>query len=323
MLIRTVVAIGGSGFIGRHVAARLAAREIFVRVPTRNRERAKRDMILLPTVDLVQADVHDDAVLKRLMTAADAVINLVGILHEERRRETFAQAHIALPRRIVEACRDARVKRLVHVSALGADATGPSAYQRTKGEGETLVRAAHGPELEVTIVRPSVVFGPGDRFLNLLVRLARILPVMAVAAPHARFQPVYVEDVARAIDACLEDPRTYDRTYDLCGPNVYTLRQLVAFACDSAGLKRPVIGLGTTLSQLQAWVLEHLPGRLMTRDNLASMRVDNVCGCPFPDVFGFAPTALEAVAPTFLGRSTRAARMDQFRVRAGRTTTES
>jgi uncharacterized protein YbjT (DUF2867 family) len=316
MQVRNVCVIGGSGFLGRHVVHRLAAEEIFVRVPTRRRERAKQ-LILLPTVDVVTADVHDLRVLERLVGPVDAVINLVGILHEAR-GETFERNHVELPRKIVAACRETGVKRLVHVSALRAALDAPSAYLRSKAEGEGQIRAAQAVGIETTIVRPAVIFGREDRFLNLFAQVARLLPVIALASPNARFQPIFVEDVARALTACLPDAHAFGHTYDLCGPKVYTLRQLVDYVCHTLGVQRPIIELSESLSLLQAALLERLPGRLMTRDNVYSMRVDNVCGSAFPELFGFSPTPLEAVVPEYLEGVTPRTRYHWFRYRARR-----
>src|SRR5581483_9697633 len=168
MRVDKVLVLGGSGFIGRHFVAQLARREIRVTVPSRRRERAKH-LILLPTVDVVQADIFEPAGLERLLRGQDAVVNLVGILHGN-----FARAHAELPQALVAACRAAGVKRLLHMSALGADVNGPSEYQRTKGMGERAVLEAK--DLEVTVFRPSVVFGPEDRFLNTFATMARFMP---------------------------------------------------------------------------------------------------------------------------------------------------
>ena len=312
MLIRNVLVIGGSGFIGRHVVRQLAGTGLQVRVPTRNRERAK-DLILLPTVDVVKADVFDPQTLEGLVAGVDAVVNLVGILHGD-----FERAHVELPRRIVAACRKAGVGRLVHVSALKASPQGPSAYLRSKAQGEEAVRDAQSDALQTTIFRPSVVFGREDRFLNLFAHLARQLPVLALASPEARFQPVHVLDVARAVALALSDPRTFGQTFELCGPRAYTLRKLVEYVVHALGLRRPIVGLGPSLSMLQAAVLEQLPGSIMTRDNVRSMQVDNVCDCPFPVVFGFAPTPLEAVVPLYIAGVTPRSRYRWFRFRARR-----
>jgi NADH dehydrogenase len=316
MQVRSVCVIGGSGFLGRHVVRRLAAQEIFVRVPTRRRERAKQ-LILLPTVDVLTADVHDPKTLERLVAPVDAVINLVGILHQSR-GETFERNHVELPRKIAGACRETGVRRLIHVSALKAAFDAPSAYLRSKAEGESQMHAAQAIGIQTTIARPSVMFGRDDKFLNLFARLARLLPAIALASPSARFQPVFVEDVAQVLVGCLTDPHTFAHTYDLCGPKVYTLRQLVEYVCRTLGVHRPIIGLNESLSLLQAAVLERLPGRLMTRDNIYSMRVDSVCADAFPQLFGFSPTPIEAVVPEYLAGVTPRTRYRWFRYRARR-----
>src|SRR5690242_17633314 len=282
-----VLVLGGSGFLGRHFVAQLARAELRVTVPSRHRERAKY-LILLPTVDVVQADIFAPGVLESLLREQDAVVNLVGILHGD-----FQRMHVELPRAIVAACRAAGVKRLLHMSALGADVNGPSAYQRTKGEGERVVLEAR--DLHVSVFRPSVVFGPEDRFLNRFATMARFLPVLAVPCPQARFQPVYVGDVALAMMSALDDTESYGRVYELGGPREYELQQLVQLVCAMTGRHRIVVGLPPRLSYAQAWLLEHLPGRLMTRDNYNSMQVPNTTSVAFP--YGIAPRALEGVAP--------------------------
>jgi uncharacterized protein YbjT (DUF2867 family) len=315
MDIENVCIIGGSGFVGRAIADEACARGYRVRVVTRSSNRA-RDLLVLPTVETMVADPNDEKALERCLDNMDAVINLVGILHEGG-RSTFQGAHVELPRKIARACRREGVRQFLHMSALGASATGPSHYLRSKGEGEAALReAAEG--LPVTIFRPSVIFGEGDRFLNLFASLAKIFPVVALGGAGARFQPVWVEDVARCFVGALGESRTFGQAYEICGPHAYTLEELARFAMKASGHERPVMKLPGALAQLQAFVLEHLPGKLMTRDNLRSMSVDNVCSGPFPAVFGFAPASLEAVAPQYLSDSSSRARYDQFRHHAGR-----
>jgi NADH dehydrogenase len=268
---------------------------------------------LLPTVDVIDANVHDDATLARLLRGMDAVINLVGVLHNGRGERGFEEAHAGLTRKIIAACEKNAVRRYVHMSALGADVNGPSAYQRTKAAAEALVRASH---LDWTIFRPSVIFGRNDRFLNMFAGLLKALPVMFLACPRARFQPVYVEDVAAALVASLDDLAAYGKTYELCGPRVYTLRELVALVGRVTGHRRPIIGLGDSLSYLQALALELMPVQLMSRDNYYSMKVDNVSSEPFP--FGIQPAALEAVAPAWLADASPRARYRAYRDHAGR-----
>jgi len=308
-----VLVLGGSGFVGRHVVARLVATGCSVVVPTRYRERA-RHLILLPTVDVIEADIHDPLALEQLAAGAGATINLVGILNETRRGD-FERAHVELARKLVDACRAMRVARLLHMSALNAGVKAPSRYLRTKGEAEALVADS---DLAWTIFQPSVIFGREDSFLNMFARLERFLPVMALAHADARFQPVYVGDVADAFVHALDDDRTHRMRYPLCGPKVYTLRELVAYAGELTGYDRPIASLGPALSKLQARVLELLPGKLLSRDNLASMELDNVCDCDFPAVFGSNPTALEAVAPAYLTPAATRSRYSGLRAQGGR-----
>ena len=323
MMPRSVLVLGGSGFVGRHLVNALVAEGVRVFVPTRRRERAKH-LILLPTVEVVDADIFAPGELERLATGRDAVINLVGILHGRRGRRDergphdygpdFARVHVELPQAVVRACRATGVPRLLHMSALGASPQGPSEYLRSKGIGEQAVLAAE--DLAVTAFRPSVIFGPEDRFLNQFATLARFLPVIAVPAPDARFQPVYVGDVARAMLGALEAPETHGKVYELCGPRAYTMRELIELVCAITGLHRVVLGLSPRLSYLQAMFMEHLPGPLLTRDNLRSMSVPSVCGGAFP--FGIQPQWLEALAPSWLVPAGPRERLPEFRWRARR-----
>jgi len=205
----------------------------------------------------------------------------------------------------------------LHMSALKAEPDGPSQYLRSKGEAEATVRAA-AKDMAVTVFRPSVIFGPGDGFLNRFAALIRYFPVLPLACAGARFQPVYVEDVARVIADSIDNPAAFGATFDVCGPRVYTLRELVQFTADVMGKKRRIFGLSPGLSRLQATLLEFAPGKPMTRDNLASMQVDSVCDCDFEQQFGFRPASLEAIAPTYLVNRTPRGRYAAFRVRAGR-----
>jgi NADH dehydrogenase len=316
MIINDVCVIGGSGFVGRHVAHQLCARTYRVTIPTRDRERVKDTLIPLPTADVITADVHDEETLMRLMRGCGAVVNLVGVLHNGRRKQSFAQAHVELARKVVDACKRTGIRRLVHVSALNADPAGASAYLRTKGEAEKIVRESG---LDWTIFRPSVIFGREDRFLNLFAKLQSVLPVILLASPKAKFQPVYVEDVAAAIVESVARLDSFGQTYELAGPKTYTLRELVEYVGRVTGHRRPIVGLGPTLSYLQAYAMELAPGKLMSRDNVKSMKVDSVSQSPLP--FGMTPTALEAVAPTWLAQRTPRDRYNLFRDRAHRQPT--
>jgi len=311
-----VLLLGGSGFIGRYVANFLVARGCRVVVPTRRRARA-RHLILLPTCDVVEANIMDDATLDRLAADQDAVINLVGILHG--RQQEFQRVHADLPRRVVAACAKHRIGRMLQMSALGASESAPSMYLRSKAAGESHVRAS---ALAWTLFRPSVVFGVEDRFLNLFARLAAWFPVLPIGGANARFQPVWVEDVARAIVNALDNPTTFGKTYELAGPRVYALRELVVFAAKAAGHPRAVIALPAGLARLQARLLEFLPGEpLLSRDNLHSMKVDSVASRqPFVPAaeLGIRLTPMEPEAALYLAGMHPRTRFSPMRARARR-----
>jgi uncharacterized protein YbjT (DUF2867 family) len=229
-------------------------------------------------------------------------------LHNGRGHSSFREAHVELARKVVAACRENGIRRLLHMSALNADVQGPSAYLRSKGEAEAIVRESG---LDYTIFRPSVVFGREDRFLNLFAQLQRYVPILFLASPGARFQPVYVEDVAAAFAESLKRLESFGHALSLVGPKVYTLRELVEYVGEVTGHRRTIIGLGDPLSYLQALAMELLPVKLVTRDNFYSMKVDSVSGDPLP--FAIAPSALEAVAPTWLAQRTPRDRYNLFR----------
>ena len=311
-----IVILGGSGFVGASLCERLVERERGggrITVPSRHPARAHA-IRPLPTVELVQADVHDDAMLARLVHGRDAVVNLVAQLHGSE--AAFQRAHVDLPRRLADACRGAGVRRVVHVSALGASDAAPSRYLRSKAAGEAALKAGG---LDLTVLRPSVIYGERDRFLNLFKSLQAVFPVMPLAGAQALFQPVWVEDVASAIVRCLDDPTTIGQTLECTGPRTWTLRELVQFAGRCAGHARPVIGLPAGLATLQALLFEALPGEpLMSRDNLASMRVANVASGELPNLarLGIAAADLESTAPAWLDPRRGLARLDTWRARS-------
>lgn len=315
--MKNILVLGGSGFVGAHICEKLVRAGWSVTVPTRRRNNA-RNVMHLPGLTVLELDVHDEAALTAALPGHDAVINCVAILHGTQ--VEFGRTHVDLPEKLVRACIANKVRHLVHISALGVNAiqpdTAPSLYLRSKGRGEQAIAAACRNAMQVAVLRPSVIFGHGDKFLNLFARLQKIAPFMPLAGADARFQPVWVEDVAAASVKCLALHPSRDQqphVFEACGPEVFTLRQLVQIAARVAGINegrgRMVIGLPHWAASMQAWAMEHLPGpTLMSRDNLASMQVDNVAtpGMPGLDRLGIHGAALEGIAREYLneGRST-------------------
>jgi len=322
MHLRKLLILGGTGFVGRALVSRWVATPGVdadtVLIPSRRRVRG-RAQAMLPTVQVVESDVHDPQQLEALVQGADAVVNLVAILHGSAAQ--FERTHVTLPRQLAAACQRAGVRRLVHVSALGVPegdpATAPSNYLRSKARGEQALRVA--PDLELTVLRPSVIFGAEDRFIRLFARLQTLVPVMALAGAQARFQPVWVEDVAQALVQCLRERSTIGQTIECTGPEVFTLGDLVRLAGQWSGHVRPVLPLPAWAGRLQAAALGLLPGEpLMSCDNLESMRVPNVATGLHPGLaaLGLTPAAISAVMPPVLRPGCTAE--DRRRARAGR-----
>jgi len=320
--MKNVLVLGGTGFVGAHVCEKLEREGWHVTVPTRRSAHAQ-PLLHLPLVTALELDVHDEAALTRAVAGHDAVVNLVAILHGTQ--ATFDQVHVVLPQKLARACRAAGVKKLVHISALGADAQhpeqAPSMYLRSKGQGEAaLMKAASSgagtqAAFDLIILRPSVMFGAEDKFLNVFAKVQKHLPLMPLAGAQTRFQPVWVEDVASAAMRCLERGGSAALTkaplvLELCGPDVFTLRELVQLAAQLSGVAegrgRPVLALPPWLGRLQARLMELAPGSpLMSRDNLDSMRIDNVASGTLPGLqsLGITPAALRPIAQDYLAQS--------------------
>lgn len=321
-----ILVLGGSGFIGSHVCEKLAAAGHSITVPTRRLDAAKH-LLPLPRLTLLRCDVHNPQQLTQAVAGHDLLINLVAVLHGSQQR--FEQVHVELPRRIVAASQAAGLKRVIHISSIGAAPDAPSMYLRSKGRGEQ-VWADSG--LMVNLLRPSVVFGAGDKLLNVFAALQRVAPFVPLAGADTQFQPVWVEDVAQAVVA-LTDNKYYRNNSELsnihvgkepkklgnatvweaCGPAVLTLRDLFAIAGLCAGSQRMIVPLPMPLAKAQAWVMEHLPGEpLMSRDNLASMQLPSIASGQHAGLadLGIAPSSLQAIAPTYISA---ARTMDAYR----------
>ncbi|MDP2231398.1 complex I NDUFA9 subunit family protein [Methylotenera sp.] len=315
MQIREICVLGGSGFVGSAVVAELDAAGYSVKVLTRRRNAAKH-LLLLPNVQVVECNVLDYQALNSTLRGVDAVINLIGVLHQSRRL-SFNAVHHQLPAQLAKICVDLNIKRLIHMSSLRADKNAPSQYLRSKAAGETaLLEYQH--QLKITIFKPSIIFGRGDSFINLFASLIKLLPMVMLAKPNAKFQPIWVEDVASCIVASIKNSGTYGQTYELAGPKVYTFRKLVQTVMETLQIKRPIIGLNDSLSYAQALMMELLPVKLMSRDNIRSMEVASVSNQSFPAIFNLEPTSLEAVIPQYLVDQTPRGAYDRFRQSAAR-----
>lgn len=314
---REIVILGGTGFVGRYLIQQLSQDDVTLRVATRRRER-NRHLLVNPKVELVETNIHEDEALESLLHGADVVINLVGILHGSQ--EAFRKVHIELPERIVKICNQLGIPRLLHMSALQAgNANAISQYLRTKGEGENHAHHQSGNRLHVTSFRPSVIFGPGDHLFNQFAQLLR-LPLIAVplACPESRFAPIYAGDVAAAMVRAINNPETFDKRYDLCGPDEYSLMELMEMTEKTIGVRRLIVGMGDGLSKLQAKLLGILPGKLMTEDNYLTMQLDSTCKKPLDPTLQLERTPLEAILPNYLGTHHQQDRYMQFRTLAKR-----
>ncbi|MFM0288772.1 complex I NDUFA9 subunit family protein [Paraburkholderia megapolitana] len=314
---QAIAVIGGSGFIGSHLVNALVEFGKDVRIATRRRYNA-RHLTLLP-IDVIETDVYDPVQLASFVENADAVINLVGTLHGRRGDPygpEFARVHVELPTKIAAACEGKGVHRLIHFSALGAASNGPSMYLRSKGDGE---KAVHASSLATTVFRPSVVFGPEDELLNKFAFLQRVFPLIPLAMPDAKFQPVFVGDVAKAIVNVLDLDAASGRTYELGGPSVYTLEQLVRYCGDVIGRHARIVRLPEPLARLQAMTFEMAPGEpVISRDNLDSMSVDSVLSAPLAPELDIEPASIETIAPVYLTGASPRSRFNAFRANAGR-----
>ena len=327
-----VLVLGGTGFIGRELVAKLATAGCQITVPSRAPQQA-RPLLVLPGTRLIEASIHDEGEMGALLEGQDVVYNLAAILqgrdghHLFHGRQLdvgpdFGKVHIDVVDRLIRLARPGI--RLIHVSALGAGAAEPTAlpsrYLRSKAIAETLIQAS---DTDWTIVRPSVVFGEHDKLLNTFAVMQTWLPLLAMPCTDARFQPVWVDDLASALAACALDRRagqTQRRILEATGPATYSLKELVRLAGDLVGHRRPVIGLSDTVGRLVAGLMEALPGPTpMSRDNIASMTIDNVASPEAPQLlplFGITPRAIEDAAPAWLGR--RGTAFDRTRRRARR-----
>jgi len=314
----SIVVLGGTGFLGTRLVARLIKDGHQVTVLSRDREQHKH-LLVLPGLTLENCDVYQVAQLSERFRGSDVVVNLVGILNERWFGGAgFRRAHTELTQHVLAAARSAGVKRLLQVSALKAATDAPSYYLRSKGEAEKLIRDRN-TALDWTIFQPSVMFGRGDSFLNRFAGLLSAIPlVFPLARPDARLQPVAVDDVVNAMRLCLHGGASSRQTYELGGPQVYTLSEIVALVAKLTGRRRWIIGLPDVLGRMQAFFLNFVPGRPFSSDNYKSLKVDSVCAEDGFSKLGIKPQSMAASARLFLGAQEDNARLSQNRAAAGR-----
>ncbi len=320
--MQTIAIIGGTGFVGTHIVSALAKQRYNVRVLTRRRER-KRDLLVFPTLKLVETNLYDQTALTQALAGCDAVINLCGILNEQQ-SGGFERVHATLAQMVAEACQSNGIPRLLHMSALHAGADAPSEYLRSKGRGERAVMAWLDRGLGVTVFAPSVIFGLGDSFFNRFAGLLKMSPggIFPLARAGARFAPVYAGDVAQAFLIALQDEDTVGNTYELCGPTRYSLRELIEYTASLTGSACRIVELGDRLGRAQAAILGRMPGQPFSTDNYLSLSVDSVCSENGLAALGIEQTTLESVVPSYLGEHHREGRNRRFRNTAGRSTVD-
>lgn len=312
----TITILGGTGFVGHHLIHRLSDDGHRINVLSRNRE-AHRELLVHPSVEVFTADVYDAEALAPYFEESEVVINLVGILNEKGHKgEGFKRAHVDFTRNAADTARKTGVRRFMQMSALGADRDSPSHYQRTKAQAEDYLFGQCAEHMDITVFRPSVIFGPEDSFINRFAGLLGKTPgVFPLACANARFAPVYVQDVVEAYARALDNPHACGRCYELCGPEIYTLREIVEYVAEHTHRKRAVIGLPDALSKLQAAVLEYFPGKPFSLDNYRSTQQDNICkGTNGLLELGIHPTHMDAVVPFYLDpRNSRQRHFDEYR----------
>ncbi len=272
-----IILLGGSGFIGRQLAFALANRAYLVTITCRHPHRHK-DLLVHPNIRMIQSNLFDPGSLESLCQGQDAVINLLGILNQ-RKADDFRQVHVEFIKTLVAACTKNQIKRLLHLSALGANqATGTSLYLRSKGEGENLLHTFGQKDMQVTSFQPSVVFGKNDQFINRFAAILKLcIGFFPLACPYSKLAPVYVGDLVERIVNAVDDSESYSKRYAVCGPEVFTLQQILQLVAEAIDVSCRIVPMGNTLSKIQAVVLQNLPGKLFTMDNYRSLQTPNVC----------------------------------------------
>ncbi len=307
---------GGTGFVGRHLVSALFNQGCKVVIVSRHPQRHKH-LLVLPGIDIVEGDIHDTDSLASLVRGADAVFNLIGILHDGRGRSTFEKVHADFPENLAAACLEQGVGRLIHISAIGTSVNAPSEYLKSKGRGEDAVVAAMDQGLDATVFRPSIIFGPNGGITQMFEQMLRLsIGVFPVICPNALMQPVHVVDVASCIAQCLSEPQTIGNCYDLAGPEILTLYEIVSIINELSGSRRKLIKVAEPVSRLMAAIMQYLPGKPLSPDNVASMQVPSVSDMPFPDYYASPLRGMRQTADCWL--TARENRYNALRAHSGR-----
>ncbi len=310
--LQKICLIGGSGFLGTELASHLIAKGKSVRVLSRDLRKTK-SLRVVPSIDVQQVDPYNTDSLAQAIQGYDVVINLVGILNTSvGRGGTFEEAHVDLATNVRDACNASGITRVIQISSLKADAeNGPSEYLRSKGRAVDILKEGN---LDLTIFCPSVIFGNGDGLFTRFANLLHAMPFLPLACADAKFAPVYVGDVARSITDSIDNPETYGESYNLCGPDVMSLREVVEYTAEVLEIKRSIISLPNALAKIQAFVMELVPGKPFSRDNYQSLQIDSVCdSCDTA-----MPTSVKKIVPTYLGKMNRQSRLQHYRELARR-----
>ena len=307
-----IIILGGTGFIGSQLSAKLSPLCDKICVLTRNIE-ANKDLKLIPNLEIIHANVLDERSLNAVFSGSDIVINTIGILNESGKDNTFNNLHYELTKKISNAIKLNKVKRYLHISSLNADSKATSQYLITKGLAETYIRDNTNNFCNTTIFRPSIVFGEDDSFFNKFSTILRFLPVFPLACPNSKFMPIYVNELTDFMVSTISDNTTYGQKIDVTGPNEYTFRQLIDITLKALKIRRLIIPLNYTLSKLQAVIFQRLPGKLFTLDNFLSLQTDS---CSTEGFKG--KIAVEDIVPGYLNFSLKQKHFENLRKKSGR-----
>ena len=312
-----VVLFGGTGFVGTHLARKLASMHFNIVVPTRRPHR-HRDLLVLPTLKLVKANIQDEDDINKLVENANVVVNLVGILNETGKGSSFENIHVKFPEKLAKTCLKSQVNQFIHISSIGANIDAPSAYLRSKGQAEALISRVAEQGLSTTIFRPSVIFGPDDSFTRRFEQLLKLsMGWFFLVSPESRMQPVYVQDVVECIAQAMNEPRAAGKCYELAGPEEFNLFEIVSLIDELIQGNHKIIRLSPAVSRRMAAFMQYIPGKPLTPDNLLSLQVPNVSSETLPGWFGIEPCRLADIAETYL-RPRSSNRFDRYRARARR-----